>query len=81
MYFKSLLDGLAKIPSITQAQRQKITSLYNKIGNKAFYKKLVKLDPECKNKISLNDKQRMIRFYEVKFIQRNQYFYGKRNST
>ena len=74
MYFKSLLDGLAKIPDITQTQRQKVTALYNKIGNKEFYKKLIKLDPKCKNKISFNDKQRMIRFYEVKFFTKKSIF-------
>ena len=74
LYFKSLLDGLVKIPGITQTQRQKVTSLYNKIGNKEFYKKLVKLDPKCKNKISFNDKQRMIRFYEVKFFTKKSIF-------
>ena len=74
LYFKSLLDGLAKIPDVTQTQRQKVTTLYNKIGNKEFYKKLIKLDPKCKNKISFNDKQRMIRFYEVKFYTKKSIF-------
>ena len=74
LYFKSLLDGLAKIPYVTQTQRQKVTTLYNKIGNKEFYKKLVKLDPKCKNKISLNDKQRLIRFYEVKLYTKKSIF-------
>ena len=74
LYFKTLLEGLAKIPDITQTQRQKVTALYNKIGNKEFYKKLVKLDPRCKNKISSNDKQRMIRFYEVKFYTKKSIF-------
>ena len=48
--------------------------MYNKIGNKEFYKKLIKLDPKCKNKISFNDKQRMIRFYEVKFFTKKSIF-------
>ena len=74
LYFKSLLDGLAKIPDVTQTQRQRVTTLYNKIGNKEFYKKLIKLDPKCKNKISFNDKQRMIRFYEVKFFTKKSIF-------
>ncbi len=74
LYFKALLDGLAKIPDVKQTQRQKVTALYNKIGNKEFYKKLVKLDPKCKNKISSNDKQRMIRFYEVKFYTKKSIF-------
>tara|TARA_B100001115_G_scaffold173590_1_gene157850 strand:+ start:83 stop:997 length:915 start_codon:yes stop_codon:yes gene_type:complete len=74
LYFKSLIDGLAKIPDVTHVQRQKIIRLYNKLGNKNFYKKLVELDPKCKNKISFNDKQRMIRFYEVKFYTKKSIF-------
>lgn len=74
LYFKSLIDGLAKIPDVTHVQRQKIVRLYNKLGNKNFYKKLVELDPKCKNKISFNDKQRMIRFYEVKFYTKKSIF-------
>ena len=55
-------------------QRQKVIKLYNQIGNKKFYKKLIELDPKCKNKISFNDKQRLIRFYEVKFYTKKSIF-------
>ena len=65
---------MQKFQILQQTQRQKVTALYNKIGNKEFYKKLVKLDPRCKNKISSNDKQRMIRFYEVKFYTKKSIF-------
>lgn len=74
LYFKSILDGLALIPNITNVQRQKVIKLYNQIGNKKFYKKLIELDPKCKNKISFNDKQRLIRFYEVKFYTKKSIF-------
>ncbi len=74
LYFKSILDGLAVIPNITHTKRQKIIKLYNKIGKEKFYKKLIKIDPECKDKISPRDKQRMIRFFEVKFYTKKSIF-------
>ena len=45
-----------------------------------FYKKLIKLDPKCKNKIVKNDKQRMIRFYEVKFYTKKSIFDWQKNT-
>jgi len=80
LYFKSILNGLAFIPNITFAQRKKIIELYKKIGNKKFHEKLIKLDPECKDKISINDKQRMIRFYEVKFYTKKSIFFWQKQS-
>ena len=80
LYLKSVLNGLAIIPNITQMQRTKIVKLYEKIGKKNFFQKLIKLDPNCKNKISPNDKQRMIRFYEVKFYTKKSIFLWQKQS-
>ena len=80
LYLKSVLNGLAIIPNITQIQRTKIIKLYNKIGKKSFFQKLIKLDPNCKNKISPNDKQRMIRFYEVKLYTKKSIFLWQKQS-
>ena len=80
LYFKSLTDGIAQIPNISKAKRDKIIKLYNQIGNDEFYKKLIKLDPKCKNKIVKNDKQRMIRFYEVKFYTKKSIFDWQKNT-
>ena len=66
LYFKSLTDGLVKIPNIPIKIRNKIRSLQKKIGQKKFYKKLIKLDPLVKNKINFNDVQRSIRAFEIK---------------
>ena len=66
LYFKSLVDGLAKIPKISKRKRDKVRNLQKKIGQKSFYKKLIKLDPLCKNNININDQNRSIRAYEVK---------------
>ena len=54
LYFKSLVDGLAKIPKISKRNRDKVRNLQKKIGQKSFYKKLIKLDPLCKNNITIN---------------------------
>ena len=40
--------------------------MQKKIGQKKFYKKLIKVDPLVKNKINSNDVQRSIRAFEIK---------------
>ena len=67
LYFKSLTDGLIKIPDIPIRIRNKIRSLNKKIGQEKFYKKLIILDKKIKNIIDPNDIQRSIRAYEVKY--------------
>ena len=74
LYFKVLTDGIAQIPNISSLKRRKIITLFNKLGNKKFYNELLKLDPKCKNKIDINDKQRLIRFYEVKYFTKKSIF-------
>ena len=66
LYFKSLTEGLVKIPNIPISFRNKIRSLQKKIGQKIFYENLLKIDPSVKNKIDPNDIQRTIRAYEIK---------------
>ncbi len=66
LYFKALTDGLVKIPNIPIKFRNKIRNLQKQIGQKKFYKKLIKLDPLIKEKINSTDIQRSIRAYEVK---------------
>jgi len=74
LYFKVLTDGIAQIPNIPPYRRKKIITLFNKLGHKKFYNELLKLDPKCKNKIDINDKQRLIRFYEVKYFTKKSIF-------
>jgi len=66
LYFKSLTDGLVKIPNVPIKVRNEIRSLQKKLGQKKFYQKLIKLDPLVKNKINFNDVQRSIRAFEIK---------------
>ena len=68
LYFKSLTDGLVKIPNIPIQLRNKIRKLHKDLGQKKFYQKLLKLDPSYKKKINLTDAQRSIRAYEVKLF-------------
>tara|TARA_B100002052_G_C15855789_1_gene587415 strand:+ start:842 stop:1753 length:912 start_codon:yes stop_codon:yes gene_type:complete len=66
LYFKALTEGLVKIPNISNKFRDEIRSLQKKIGQKKFYKKLIKIDPLIKNQINENDVQRSLRAYEIK---------------
>ena len=74
LYFKSLVNGLAKIPNISKNNRDKVRNLQKRIGQKSFYKSLIKLDPLCKDNININDQNRSIRAYEV-YIQTNKSLY------
>ena len=66
LYYKALTEGLVRIPNIPVRFRNKIRSLHKELGQKSFYKKLLKLDPTSKIKINSTDAQRSIRAYEVK---------------
>ena len=66
LYFKALTGGLVKIPNIPIKFRNKIRNLQKKVGQKKFFKQLIKLDPLINEKINSTDVQRSIRAYEVK---------------
>ena len=68
LYFKSLTDGLVKIPNIPIQFRNKIRKLHKDLGQKKFYQKLLKLDPNYIKNINPTDAQRSIRAYEVKLF-------------
>ena len=61
LYFKTLISGLVKIPHISNDKKEKIRKYHKKIGQKKFYKELIKLDPKAKKFILQSDTQeRMI---------------------
>lgn len=68
LYFKALTEGLVEIPKIPLKLRNNTRQLQRSIGQKNFYKKLLKLDPLMTNKINSTDIQRSIRAYEVKLF-------------
>jgi len=66
LYFQSLIDGLVKIPKIPLKFRNKIRLIQKKDGQKKFYKKLLQMDSEVKDKFNSNDTHRTIRAFEIK---------------
>ena len=68
LYFKTLVEGLVKIPVIPSSIRLKVRKSQNVLGQKKFYKKLLKIDPLLINKIKSTDTQRSIRAYEIKIF-------------
>ncbi|MBD1167032.1 tRNA (adenosine(37)-N6)-dimethylallyltransferase MiaA [Pelagibacterales bacterium SAG-MED09] len=68
LYYKALIEGLVKIPTIPLAFRSKVRKLHYDLGQKKFYKKLLKIDPILINQIKSTDTQRSIRAYEVKMF-------------
>ena len=82
LYFKALSEGLVNIPNIPISFRNKIREEHKKLGQKKFYKKLVKLDLISINKINPTDVQRTIRAYEVKkFTKRSLYDWFKETKS
>ena len=85
LYFKALTDGLVSIPNIPIRFRNKIRTLHKTLGQKRFYQKLIRLDPNSKEKINPTDVQRSIRAYEVKEFTKKSWklpeeYYGNRYS-
>ncbi len=68
LYYKALVEGLVKIPNIPSTFRNKVRKLHKELGQKKFYKKLIKIDPILINQIKSTDTQRSIRAYEVKMF-------------
>ena len=66
LYFKALTEGLVKIPEIPIKERTEIRKLHNRVGQKEFFKKLIKIDPLAEKFVSPTDAQRSMRVYEVK---------------
>ncbi len=66
LYFKALTEGLVKIPEIPDKTRSEVRKLHNKLGQKEFFNKLIKIDPLAKKFILPTDSQRSMRVYEVK---------------
>ena len=66
LYFKAITNGLVKFPQIPFNFRNKARLLQKSIGQKKFYEKLLKLDPQISNYIRPTDTHRSIRAYEIK---------------
>jgi tRNA dimethylallyltransferase len=65
LYFKALFSGLAHIPDIPEDVRTKTQTLYADLGEEKFRAALAPLDPVSAARIARNDRQRLMRAYEV----------------
>ena len=82
LYFKAVTSGLSRIPKINNKKRDAVKKIYGKIGYKKFYKKLISLDPLCKNRILASDTQRVLRAFEVKkFTKKSIYEWAKNTKS
>ena len=82
LYFKAVTSGLSRIPKISNKKREAVKKIYDKIGYKKFYKKLISSDPLCKNKILASDTQRVLRAFEVKrFTKKSIYEWAKNTKS
>ena len=82
LYFKAVTSGLSRIPKISNNKREAVKKIYDKVGYKKFYKKLISSDPLCKNKILASDTQRVLRAFEVKrFTKKSIYEWAKNTKS
>ena len=65
LYIRALVEGLAPIPEIAEATRQRARALHASLGGPAFHDRLAALDPEMAARLAPGDSQRMIRALEV----------------
>ena len=65
LYFRALTVGLAEIPPIPRAQRDKAEALLEALGETEFRAALAKIDPAAAQRIAPGDRQRLVRAMEV----------------
>lgn len=65
LYFRALTEGLADIPAVSVADRDRIEARYDRDGEVAFRKVLAAHDPAAEARIEQGDRQRLIRALSV----------------
>ena len=65
MYITRLINGIRDTPTADKNLRNELSDLYEKISWNNFFETVNKIDPESAQKIKKNDKQRLIRIYEI----------------
>ncbi len=65
LYIKTVLEGLSIIPDIDPRYRLQSEELYQELGADGFQEKLKEIDPQSATNIHANNRQRMVRAYEV----------------
>jgi tRNA dimethylallyltransferase len=65
LYFSALTEGLARIPPVPAAIRDKVRALLTEIGVEELHRRLMARDPETAAGLRSSDPQRVLRAYEV----------------
>jgi len=65
LYIKALMEGIAEIPDVPPQVRAQAVSDYDDMGKDAFAARLREVDPEFFVRLSVYDKQRLVRAWEV----------------
>ena len=65
LYFQALTEGLAPVPDVPAAVRERGERLLDELGNAAFHEELSRRDPLMAARIPPSDRQRMARAWEV----------------
>jgi tRNA dimethylallyltransferase len=65
LYLKALREGLAPVPEIPATVRAATAEAYDKVGGEAFHARLAERDPAGAARLHPNDRQRLIRAWEV----------------
>lgn len=65
LYLKALMEGIADIPDIPESVRQQSENDYDSMGKDAFIDRLRHVDPQFFERLSVYDRQRLIRAYAV----------------
>ena len=71
MYISRLINGIKDLPTITQELRNETIELFNKRGDDKFYNVVKEIDGKAVEKLNKNDKQRLMRIYEIYKISGN----------
>src|SRR5579864_2418475 len=65
LYFRALMEGLADAPTRSDLLRSRLDATVIKRGSAHLHKLLCRLDPAAAQRISVNDRQKLIRALEV----------------
>lgn len=65
LYLRTLMRGIAPMPSVPESIRADVRQLHAELGGEAFRRELAKRDPQAAARLHPGDSQRLIRAYEV----------------
>ncbi len=65
LYLQALTEGLAEIPHVSENVRRECELMLEREGSSAFYEKVLKIDPELATALLPQDRQRLLRAFEV----------------